>query len=104
MGASRGKVGQLGAEPADVIEQLCRTVALHPLFEEAHMGLVPVHLAHRYLVRAPIVLGALAIDLFRTGPTLGCAEHDHQPAGAFPETISTRSRFDALYLLDDLIH
>ena len=90
-GASRGKVGQLGAELADVIEQLCRSVALHPLFEETHMGLILVHLAHRHLMRAPVVLGALAIDLFRTGPALGCAEHDHRPAGAFLETISTRS-------------
>ena len=102
--ASRGKVRQLGAEPADVIEQLCRSVALHPLFEEAHMGRVSVHLAHRHLVRAPVVLGALAIDLLRTGPALGCAEHDHRPAGAFPKTISTRSRFDPLNFPDDLIH
>ena len=68
------------------------------------MGRVRVHLAHRHLVRAPVVLGALAIDLFRTGPALGCAEHDHRPAGAFLETISTRSRFDVLNFPDDLIH
>ena len=101
--ALRGKLGQLRAKPAAVIEELFRSIAFHPLFEEAHMGRVLVHLAHRNLVRAPVILGALAIDLFRTGPALGCAQHDHRPARTLLETFSTRIRFDALNFPDDLV-
>src|SRR5262245_40715008 len=39
-----------------------------------------MHLAHRYLVGAPEALCALAVDLFGTGPTLGCAQNNHRPA------------------------
>ena len=102
-GALRGKVGQLGPEPAVVVEELRRSVALHPLFENAHMGGVLVHLAHRHLVRAPVVFGALAIDFFRARPALRCAKHDHRPARTFLKPFSTRIRFDALNFDDDLI-
>ncbi len=102
-GASRGKVGQLGPEAAAVVEQLRGSVALHPLFEDAHMGRVLVHLAHRHLVRAPVVLGALAIDFFRARPALGCAKHDHRPARAFRETILDAHPLDALNFADDLV-
>src|SRR4029077_16231756 len=101
--ALRRKLGQLGAKPAAVIEELCRAVALPTLFEEAHMGRVLVHLAHWHLVRAPIVLGALAIDLFRTRPAFGCAKYDHWPARALPGTILPRIRFDTFNFIDDLV-
>ena len=45
----------------------------------------------------------VAIDLFRTGPALRCAQHDHRPARTFLETVSTRIRFDALNFPDNLI-
>ena len=65
------------------------------------MGRVFVHLAHRHLVRAPVILGALAIDFFRARPALGCAKHDHRPAGPLRETILTCVAFDALNFTDD---
>ena len=102
-GAPRSKVGQLGAEPPAAIEEFRRPVALHPVFEDSDMSLVLVHLPHGYLVRAPIALGAFAIDLFRACPTLGCAKYDHRPEGAPLRTISTRIRFDSLNFSDDLI-
>ena len=53
---SGAQLGQLGPEPAGVVEQLLGPVALHPLFEDADVARVVVHLAHRHLVRAPVVL------------------------------------------------
>ena len=67
------------------------------------MGRVLVHLAHRHLVRAPVALGALAVDLLRAGPALGRAQHDHRPARAFRETILTRVGLDALDFADDRV-
>ncbi len=93
--AARRQVGQLGSEPAVVIEKLPGLVALHPLLEEAHVGRVLVHLPHRHLVRAPVVLGALAVDLLRAGPALGRAQHDHGPAGTPGEAVATRIGLDA---------
>ena len=94
--APRGDFGQLGPEPALIIEQLCGLIALHPLLEHADMGCVFVHLAHRDLVRAPIILGAPTIDLFGTCPALWCAEHDHRPTGTFRKSIPKRVVLDPL--------
>ena len=41
-----------------------------------------VHVAHRHLVRTPVVLAFLAIDLFRAGPAFRRSKHDHRPRGA----------------------
>src|SRR5262245_12003760 len=62
-----------------------------------------MHLAHRHLVRAPIVLGTLAIDFLRTRPALGCAKYNHRPAGALRDTMLTRIRFYSLNFADDSI-
>src|SRR5215471_20874530 len=99
----RSEVGQLGSKPAVVVEKLRRSVALHPLFKKADMGGVLVHLAHWHLMRAPVILGTLAIDFFWTSPALGSAQYDHRPARALPETISPCIRFDALNFTDSLV-
>ena len=65
------------------------------------MARVLVHLAHRHLVRAPVTLGTLAVDLLRAGPPLGRAEHDHRPAGAPGEAVAARVGLDAPDLADD---
>ena len=67
------------------------------------MRRVLVHRPHRHLVRAPVVLGAPAVDLLRAGPALGRAQHDHRPARAFRETVASRVRLDALDLADDRV-
>ena len=67
------------------------------------MRRVFVHLAHRHLVRAPEILGALAIDFFRARPALRSTQHDHRPAWAFAKAIPTRVGFDALNLTDDSV-
>ena len=56
--AARRQLRELGQQPALVVEQLLRPVALHPLFEDAHVLGLLVHLAQRHLVRAPVALGA----------------------------------------------
>src|SRR5438034_7244283 len=76
--ALRRQLGQFGLESALGIEQLLRSVALHPFFEDLDMlGLV--HVAHRHLMRAPVVLALFPIDFGRAGPALWRAEDDHRP-------------------------
>src|SRR5207249_1434466 len=94
-GTLRGELGQFGSQAAVAVEQFRGLVALHPIFENTHMAGVLVHLSHRHLMRAPVALGAPAVDLFRTGPSLWGAKHDHRPAGAFGETILARVGLDA---------
>ena len=67
------------------------------------MSRVLVHLAHRNLVRAPIIFGALAINLFRARPSLRGAKHNHRPAGPILEPILTRVSLDALNFADHLL-
>ena len=64
------------------------------------MGVIFVHLAHRHLMRAPVILGPLAIDFLGTSPTLGGAQYDHRPARTRPKTIATSIRFYALDFAD----
>ena len=101
--APGSKVGQVGPETTALVEEVLGLIALHPLFEKADVRLVLMHLAHRHLMGAPVILRALAIDLLRTGPALGRAQHDHWPAGPLRETVATRVRLDALDLADDLV-
>ena len=101
--APRWEVGQFGPQPAVAVEQFRGSVALHPIFEDTHMIRVLVHLAHRHLMRPPVALGAPAVDLFRTSPSLGRAQHDHRPAGAFAETILACIGLDAPDVADDRV-
>jgi hypothetical protein len=63
-----------------------------------------VHLAHRHLVRAPVALGALAVDFLRARLALGRAKYDHRPARTLAGTLFLRVGFDASDLADDLVH
>src|SRR5215510_5156710 len=66
--ASRWQVGQFWYDLAVLVEQLFGLVALHPFFQYAHVSRLLVHLAHRYLVRAPIVLSAFTVHLLWVAP------------------------------------
>ena len=77
--ALRSQGGQFGLQRASVVKELLRPIALHPLFEDFDVFRVLVHLAHRDLVRSPVVFRPLAIDLLRTRPSLRGAQHDHGP-------------------------
>src|SRR5262245_52485726 len=61
---------------------------------------IVVQLAHRYLVRTPVVLRALPIDLLRARPALERAEHDHRPARPSCETVPARVALDAVDLVE----
>src|SRR5215468_4202225 len=64
-----------------------------------------MHLTHRYLVSAPEALGALAVDLFGTGPALGRAQNNHRPARSlgFRTGDFARFRLNLFNLRDDSI-
>src|SRR5271163_399946 len=93
----RSQIGQLWLELTAVVEQLLRPVTLHPLFEDANvLGLV--HVAHRHLMRAPVVLALLAVDLRGTGPALRRAEDDHRPGRPLDDALGTGVSPDLLDL------
>ena len=85
---------QVALQPTVVVEQLGWPVALHPLFEDAHVLRLFVHLPHRHLVRTPVALGALSVDFLGAGPALGRTEHDHRPTRAFARRLLC-ARLDA---------
>ncbi len=63
------------------------------------LGVAP-HLAHRHLMRAPVALLSLAVDLLRAGPPLRRAHHDHRPCGALGKSIAPRVLLDAADVAD----
>ncbi len=89
--ALRRQRRELVDEPARLVEELVGTIALHPLLEDAHVARL-VHVAHRHLMRAPVVLALLAVDELRTRPALGRAQHDHRPRRALPESLPRAHR------------
>ena len=96
-----GGRGEFRPEPSFLCEEFVGPVALHPGFENWNVLGDLVHRAHRHLMGAPIVLGALAIDLLGARPAFRRAEHDHGPEGAFSPATLARFRLDALDLADD---
>src|SRR5437588_8473206 len=99
----RGELSQFVSQASGAVEQLRRLVALHPFFEDVHMRRVLVHLTHRHLVRAPVALGAPAVDLFRARPALWRAKNDHWPAGPLRETVQTGVGLDAPNFTEDRV-
>src|SRR5262249_41125243 len=67
----RGQNGELGLETAALVEELFRTITLHPFFENPDVLRILMHPSHWYLMRTPAIFGALAIDLCRASPSLG---------------------------------
>ena len=77
--ALRCQLGELGHQPARVVEQLLGPVALHPALEEPDMVRVLRIDEQRHLVGAESALDLQAVDDLRPRPALGRAEHDHRP-------------------------
>ena len=65
------------------------------------MAGVPPYRAHRHLVRTPVSLFPLAVDLLGTGPAFGRAHDDHRPGGALGKTVAPRVRLDAADVVND---
>ena len=59
------------------------------------------HLAHRHLVRAPVALFPLAVDLLGTGPAFWRTHDDHRPGGALGETVAPCVLLNAADVVDD---
>src|ERR1700722_2116189 len=77
--ARRRERGELLAKFAPFVEQFVRAITLHPLFELLQMFRV-LEIGDRDLMRPPSALDGLAVDEFRSCPTLGGAEDDHWPS------------------------
>ena len=60
-----------------------------------------VHVPHRDLVRTPVILSPLAVDLFRTGPAFRRPEHDHGPERPCVGAPSARAGLDAPNVLQN---
>ena len=98
------QVGQLRHEAAALVEELLRTVALHPRLEEAEVVGVGAHLAQRHLVGAPRALDRQAVDEGGAGPALGAAQDDHRPARAAGRAILACRPLDPLDRPDHFVH
>ena len=101
--AARGQLGQLGLESSLGVEDLFRTVAFHPLFENLDM-LQRIHIPHRHLMAAPIVFAFLSVDERWAGPAFGRAEHDHRPGRPFQVSEIAGFGPNALDFRDGQIH
>ena len=95
---------QLRQEPAVLVEELLRLVALHPVLEHLDVPGLLRHLGHRDLVRAPVVLGLLAVDLLRAGPALRGLHDDHRPRRALGVAVLARVLLDPLDVGDRGVH
>ena len=98
--ALRRKRGEFALELALLVEQLLGPIALHPCLEDADMPGIPAHHAHRHLVRAPVALLPLAVDLLGAGPALRRAHDDHRPDRAFRKSVLPRVGLDVPDLAD----
>ena len=61
---------------------------------------VAAHRAHWHLMRPPVALLPLAVDLLGTGPALRRAHDDHRPDRAFRKSFLPRVSLDAADLAD----
>ncbi len=102
-GASGREFGQLRPQSSAIVEQFRWPIALHPLFKNADVLRVLVHLAHRHLMRSPVTLGPAAVDFLRARPSLGRAQHDHRPERSLGEAVLARVLLDPAYLVEDAI-
>src|ERR1700722_16313495 len=55
-------------------------ITAHPSFDQLQMSRVGNGVRDWHLMRAPGTLQPLAVEFFRTGPSLGSAHDDHRPS------------------------
>src|SRR3978361_1295773 len=63
------------------VEELLGTVAAQPVIEHLAVLGIGTRVCERHLVGAPEALHLHPVELFRTGPALGRAAHEHRPRG-----------------------
>src|SRR6185437_13152807 len=88
---------------AVLVEELLRPVRAHPPFEEGEVtGVVPGG-GQRYLVGPPGTLDRQLIDLFRSGPALRGAQHDHRPMWTVRVAVEPGGALDRGDLVEDVV-
>src|ERR1700757_1938853 len=97
---ARRKFRELPSKATAFVKQLGGTVAFHPVFENAYVVWILVHLPHRHLVRAPETLGSAAVYFLGAGPAFRAAQDDHRPPRAFGHAV-TKLFLDASDFADD---
>ncbi len=102
--ALRRQFEKLRLRPPLLVEEFLGPVALHPLLEDLKVLRLVAHLFHRDLVRAPVALDLLAVNLLRTGPALGSPQHDHRPERALFGAALPRLALNGVDAVDDAIH
>ena len=97
------ELGQLGQEPALVVEELLRPVDPEPFLELLKVLQVLVGIRKRDLVGAEGAFDSLAIDYFGTGPALGGHEDDHRPTRPAVLLAAACLHLNPVDLVDDMI-
>ena len=100
--ALRSKLLQISTQRTILIEQLLRMIGLQPVFY--HLRMFRLGHVDRNLMRTERALNVLAINDFRSGPSLRGAQHDHRPSRALRIAGLTRMFLDCKNLLNDLVH
>src|SRR6266849_8978354 len=77
----RRRFGNLFCEASGFVEQLLRTIAAHPLLEQAQVFGILAHRCKGNLMSAPESFDFLAIDFLRPGPSFWTAQNDQRPLG-----------------------
>ena len=79
--ACGGQGGERGGEAAALVEQLLRPVTPHPGLEHFQVRVVLLHGGQRDLVSAERALDRHPVHDLRSGPALGCPQHEDRPPG-----------------------
>src|SRR5437868_1609199 len=78
-------------------------VGTHPGVELREMRRVRPYFRQRDLVRAPRAFDLNAVDLFRAGPSLRCAQHDHRPSRTCAIAITAGDTLEITDALECLV-
>src|SRR3954464_7079618 len=101
--AQRRYRGQLFSQFPVIVEQFIRSIALHPVFQDAQMLGITAHIVNGNLMGTPCSLHRLAVNFFRTGPAFWSTQDQQWPARTFYILLLARLLLDAMNLFDNAV-